>query len=118
MSFASKLWIENKGVFLTSVFYAIAGVLGLVLLPLANYPPHIGITGVVSLVTAYGLFKKRNWALYPVVMLFFVVTVLALYMLYYTLLSNLIIEIGMVAYLILTWITTAYVTDKRTKLES
>src|SRR4030042_5100902 len=70
------------------VFYGVVGVLFLVLLPIANYPPHIGLTGVVSLIAAYGLFRKRWWALRLVVALFLVAATISLYTLYFPLPTN------------------------------
>jgi hypothetical protein len=118
MSLGSKLRIDSMGIFLTLVFYIITGIVSIGVLPLANYPPHVGIVAILSLITAYGLFRKRSWALYPVAMLFLIVTILALYMIYYLFLADLLIGIGMIAYLILTWIATAYTANRRTKLES
>jgi hypothetical protein len=118
MSLGSRLKIENMGLFLVSVFYIITGIVSLGVLPLVNYMPVVGIVGILSLVTAYGLFMKRSWVLYLVVILFLVVTVLALYMIYYMFLADLLTGISMVAYLILTWVATAYAANKRVKLES
>jgi hypothetical protein len=118
MSLGSKLGIDNMGMLLASVFYIITGIVSIGVLPLANYPPHVGIIAILSLITAYGLLRKRSWALYPVVMLFLIGTILALYMIYYLFLADLFIGISMIVYLILTWIATAYTANRRTKLES
>ena len=117
MSIGSRLKIENIGMLLTAVFYAIVGIVFFVLLALADFRMlHIGIMGIISLVTAYGLFRKRNWAIYPVVMMFFVATTFAVYMLFYLFIQDLLIGLAMIAYLILTWIATAYTATKRTAL--
>jgi hypothetical protein len=118
MSIMSKLKIENNGMLLVSVFYIIAGIISLVVLPLALYPPHFAIIGIFSLVTAYGLFKKRSWALYPVIILFLTATVLSIYTLYFLFMEDIMVNISMIAYLILTWVATAYTVARRTKLES
>lgn len=116
MSIGSRLRIENFGIFLTAVFYAIVGIAFFAMLPLADFPPHIAAMGILSLVTGYGLFRKRNWAIYPVVMLFFIATTFSVYMLYYLFGQALLIDIAMVTYLILTWVATAYTATKRTTL--
>ena len=97
------------------VFYGVVGVLFLVLLPIANYPPHIGLTGVVSLIAAYGLFTKRWWALWLVVALFFVAATISLYTLYFTLLTNWLIGVGLTAYILLSLYFMYYTYTRRNK---
>ncbi|MEM3699345.1 MAG: hypothetical protein QXL57_00525 [Candidatus Bathyarchaeia archaeon] len=118
MSIKSKLKMENIGIFLAIAFYAVAGVISFIVLPIADFPPHIGIMGILSLITAYGLFKKRVWAVWLVVMLFFIATTFSACMLYFYFGKDLIIDISMSAYLILTWIFTAYAVAKRKNFES
>jgi hypothetical protein len=108
-----KLKIESRGVVASFVFYVIAGVVFLVVLPLAYYPPHIGIMGILNLLAAYGLMKKRIWAVWLVVMLFFIGTTFSLVTLYYIFVRDVLIDLGAIAYLILTWIFTAYIITKR-----
>ncbi|MEM3696823.1 MAG: hypothetical protein QXQ94_04870 [Candidatus Bathyarchaeia archaeon] len=117
MSIKSKLKMESVGIFLVLAFYAVVGVICFVVFPIANFPPHIGIMGVLNLITAYGLFKKRVWAVWLVVMLLFIATTFSAFMLYYYFGKDLALDIGMFAYLALTWISTAYVTAKRKVFE-
>jgi len=51
-------------------------------------------------------------------MLFFIVTTFSAYNLYYFLGKDLILDISMIAYLILTWVFTAYTGTKRKNFES
>ncbi|MEM3730642.1 MAG: hypothetical protein QW667_00460 [Candidatus Bathyarchaeia archaeon] len=113
MSFKSKIKIENLGMFTALAFYAIAGIICFIVLPSAYFPPHIAIIGILSLLAAYGLFKKRVWAIWLVVMLFFIVTTFSAYMLIYFFGKDLILDISMIAYLILTWFFTFYIAAKR-----
>ncbi|MEM2994502.1 MAG: hypothetical protein QXI91_00585 [Candidatus Bathyarchaeia archaeon] len=115
MSVKSKLKIENIGMFIAFIFYTVAGIICFIVLPRANFPPHLGIMGVLNLITAYGLFKKRFWAIWAVVMLFFIVTTFSAF----TLLCDgeFLLTVSAVAYLVLTWVFTAYTTAKRKKLE-
>jgi len=96
-----------------AVFYGAVGIVLLALLPFSNFPPHVGLTGILSLINAYGIFKKRFWAPWLVVALFFVATTFSLYTLYYIVFSNWIVGISMIAYAILTWVFTAYTLLKR-----
>lgn len=118
MSLGSRLKIENKGILATSVFYAIAGILFLAWVPLANFAPHIAIIGIFSLVTAYGMFRKRGWTIWLVMILFFAATTFSAFMIYGTTSRDYVLGTSMVAYLILTWIFTAYAVAKRRALES
>ena len=118
MSIESKLNIESKGIFVTFIYYAIVGVVFLVLLPLSNFPPHVGIIGIFSLITAYGMFRKRNWTIWFVIIIFFAATTFSAFMLYNYLLKDYIIGISMIAYLILTWVSTVYAASKRKTLEN
>jgi uncharacterized membrane protein YecN with MAPEG domain len=118
MSLKSKLKIENIGMFATFIFYAIVGIVCFVVLPMTNFPPHFGIIGIFSLVAAYGLFKKRVWAIWLVAMLFFIATTVSVVTLYHVLLNDLLLGISSIAYLILTWVFTAYTVAKRKMLES
>ncbi|MEJ5327169.1 MAG: hypothetical protein WHU54_02820 [Candidatus Bathyarchaeia archaeon] len=113
MSFKSKLNVNDARKLAPVAFYGAVGIIFLALLPFANFPPHIGLTGILNLIAAYGLFKKRFWALWLVVALFAVGTTLSLYTLYVLAFSNWLVSISMAAYAILTWVFTAYVTAKR-----
>jgi hypothetical protein len=100
---------------LVFAFYAVIGVLFLILLPFNDYPPHIGLTGILNLITAYGLFMKRFWSVWLVAALFFVANVFSLVTLYFTLSTNLLVTIGLIAYLVLSWFISFYVLNARTK---
>lgn len=116
MSIKSKFKIESVGMFTAFAFYAVVGIICFVVLPLANFPPHIGIIGVLNLITAYGLFKKRIWSIWIVAMLFFIATAFSAFTLYFG--RDFLLDISAIAYLILTWVFTAYVAAKRKVLES
>ena len=118
MSFISKLKTMDTRALAPVAFYGAVGVLFLILLPIANFPPHIGLTGILSLITAYSLFKKRFWATWLVVAVFFVATTFSLYTLYYIILNNWIAGIAIIAYAVLTWSFTAYTLSKREPSET
>ena len=117
MSFTSKLKVDNLGSLATSAFYGVVGIIFLVLLAMSGFPPHIGLMGVTSLIAAYGLFRKRAWAIWLVVALFFVATTFALYTLYFVFAIDALATVGMFAYAILTWIFTVYAIAKRERAE-
>jgi hypothetical protein len=118
MSLGSKLKIESRGMFTAFAFYAVVGIVCFVVLTMDFRLIHIGIIGIFSLITAYGLLKKRVWTIWLVAMLFFIATTFSIYNLYYFLGKDLILDISMAAYFILTWVFTAYIAAKRKMLES
>lgn len=118
MSLKNKLKIENVGMFAAFIFYALVGIICFVELPISGFPPHIGIIGILSLITAYGLFEERTWSLWVVVALFFVGTTFSAYTLYYAVGKILLLDISAIAYLVFIWFFTIYVAAKRRTLES
>ena len=88
-------------------FFSLVGVLFLVLLPFASFPPHIALTGIMNLIAAYGIVTKRFWAKWLVVALFFVATVFSMYTLYYFITSSWIVSVSLIAYATFAWIFTA-----------
>lgn len=118
MSITSKLKIESTGMLLTAVFYIVAGAFCFYFLATNPSLIHVGIVGILSIITAYGVLSKRFWALWTAITLFFIVTTFSAVMLYYFFGTDLIVDVGFVAYLILTWISTAYLASKRKNLAS
>jgi hypothetical protein len=116
MSIGSK--IGSKGMFATSAFYAIIGIIFLALLPLRGFAPHVGLLGIFSLIAAYGLLRKRAWSFWLVIILFVSGTTFAVFMIYDILAKEYLLGIGMVIYLILTWVFTAYIALRRRVLEA
>jgi len=114
-----KTKIGSIGMFATLAFYAVVGIISFITLAIVDFRMvHIGIIGILSLITAYGLYKKRVWAIWVVVMLFFIATTFSLVMLYSSFGKNLLLDISIVAYVILTWIFTAYAATKRKTMEN
>jgi hypothetical protein len=118
VSLGSKLKTAGIRALVPVAFYGAVGIIFLALLPFANFPPHVGLTGILSLVTAYGIFKKSFWALWLVAALFAVATTVTIYTLYIVQFSNWLVGISMVAYAVLTWVFTAYIMLKRNTREA
>ncbi len=94
-------------------FYAITGILLLVLLPISNYPPHLALTGVVSLMTAYAVYMKRSWAKWLVAALFFTVTTMTIYTVVFVIFTNVLVSVSLLAYAVLTWYFTYFTFVKK-----
>jgi len=119
MSLKSKLKIENVGMFVAFVFYAVVGIICFAVLAIVNFSlVHIGIIGILSLITAYGLLRSRAWTLWVVVALLFIATTFSAYTLYFAFEKDVLLDVGMIAYLLFTWVFTAYTAAKRKTLES
>lgn len=103
----------TPAVFASLAFYAISGIFLLVLLPLSNYPPHLALTGIVSLITVYALYMKRSWAKWLIAALFFTVTTMTLFTVVFVIFSNTLVVVAMIAYAILTWYFTYYAFVKK-----
>ena len=117
MSFRSKLKTADVRTLAPVAFYGAVGIIFLALLPFANFPPHVGLTGILSLATAYGIFKKSFWATWLVVALFAVATTISLYTLYVIAFTNWVVGISMIVYAVLTWLFTLYIVLKRKQTE-
>lgn len=118
VSIGSKLKIENRGMFATSAFYAIVGIIFFVVLPMASFAPHLAIIGIFSLATAYGVLRKRAWTIWFVAILFFVATTFSAFMIYNIPQIDLLLGISAIVYLVLTWVFTAYAVTNRKVFES
>jgi len=119
MSLKSKLKIENVGMFVAFVFYAVVGIICFAVLAIVDFSlVHIGIIGILSLITAYGLLRSRAWTLWVVVALLFIATTFSAYTLYFAFEKDVLLDVGMIAYLLFTWVFTAYTAAKRKTLES
>jgi hypothetical protein len=113
VSIANKVRSLNRLEAASVAFFGIAGVFLLVSLPFSGYPPHIGFLAIVSLITAYSLFVKRAWAPWLVGFLFIVNSAFALFTLYVVGLSNVIVALGMIGLVVLTWVLTIFMLLKR-----
>ena len=124
MTLKSKFKIENPIGFLFSVFYIIAGAVEVSYLVIEKFvaPPHIGVLGLLSLITAYGLFKMRKWSVLLVIALFFLGITFGATTLYYSIVSQtfegaLLFHVALIAYLFMTLVASIYVIAKREKFQ-
>ena len=124
MTLKSKFKVESPVVFLFSVFYIVAGAVEVFYLVIENFaaPPHIGVLGLLSLITAYGLFKMRKWSVLLVTALFFLgitfgATTLYNSVMWQTFEGALLFHMALIAYMIMLLIAFVYVVAKREKFE-
>lgn len=124
MTLRSKFKIENSVVFLFSVFYIVVGAVEILYLGIerSTAPPHIGVLGFLSLITAYGLFKMRKWSVLLVTALFllgitFGATTLYNSVILQTLEGALLFHLALIVYIIMLLIAFVYVASNREKFE-
>jgi hypothetical protein len=123
---ASKFKVKRRDGLLLAVFYAVVGILQLAALTLDEGMMWIGALALLSLIAAYGLFSARKWSVWLVIMLFFPQVVFGAYSLYgvATLypsspgVSLVLLEAGLVVFIVLSFVSSVYVTAKRETFEA
>jgi hypothetical protein len=96
----------NRIQLFTVGFYAVTGILLLAALAFTDFAPHLGLLGIVSLITAYSVYLKRAWAPWLVFILVVANTVFAAFTLFAVGFSNLLVTALLIPYLVFTWIVT------------
>ncbi len=114
MSIGSTLKNASIGTTASVVFYVAVGIVFLVALPFVNFPPHIALTGMMSIVAAYGLLMKRAWAPWLVVALFLAALAITAFTLFFSLFVNWPVNLGLIAYLILSFYFMFYTLSRGT----
>ncbi len=118
--------IEDPLMFAFSIFYAIAGGAKLYLLILSNFTlGYVGVLGILSLTTAYGLMKKKPWTVWLVAILLFSgitfgATTLHASIMIQTFNPNpegLLLHLTLIAYIAMIIIASVYVLARREKLQ-
>jgi len=122
MSFQSILKMKNKWMLFFTIFYILVGAANLMIVGIYDFGLfHIGLIAILSFVAAFGLYQQQSWVLWPIFALFFISTVYSVLMINaflgnYQVNPHAGIILGVVAYcayLVLTWIGTAYIGVKR-----
>ena len=118
--------IEDPLMFAFSIFYAIAGGANLYLLVISNFTlGYVGVLGILSLTTAYGLIKKKSWALWLVAFLLFSGITFGATTLYASIriqtfnpnLEGLLLHLTLIAYIAMIIVASVYVLARREKLQ-
>jgi hypothetical protein len=123
MKLKLKLKVENPIMLLFSIFYAIVGIIFLSIFVTYNLRLlHLGIIGVLSLITAYGVFRMEKWAVWLVIALFLMGTTAGAITLANSIVNQtfggaLLFHVALIAYLILTVVALIYVAAKRKDFE-
>lgn len=121
----SMFEVEHKSMLFFAIFYLIAGIANFVIMVVYGFGLfHVAIVALLSLIAGFGLYRLQNWSLWFVVSLFFITTTYGALMLNTFLekytevpdIANLVAIVAWLVYLLLTWISTVYVTARRKNL--
>ncbi len=77
---------------------------------------HVGLLGFLSLITAFGVFKRKSWSVWSAFLVFCAGNAFAISLLLNPLTMEtleILSEIGLIVYLILVWATMLYLSIKR-----
>jgi hypothetical protein len=126
MALKEKLKIESTPIFVFAVFYLLAAIWSLAILTSNGVSMvHTAIIALLSLITAYGLYKMQKWSLWLVVALFFIGNTFGLVSLYWSIVRDgfagstevLLLNLALIGYVIMTWLATIYIGAKKDKLK-
>ena len=119
MSKRLKFKIESRSALAFSIFYVVSGALFFYLLANDLRMVHVGLIGILSIVTALGVFKMEKWSIWPAFIVFLMGNAFSISLLVNSLLielGGLLVEAALIIYLILIWIVTVYLFAKRENL--
>jgi len=126
MPLKSKLKVENLGMLAVSVFYVIVGVAEILILAFSDFKlVHVAPLAVLGLIAAYGLIAGKKWAIMLAIILFFPATTFGATALYASIIRHtfsasleiLLLHLGLIVYLILSFIALMFVVAVRKKFE-
>jgi hypothetical protein len=126
MALKERLKIESMPIFMFTIFYILAAVWTLAILVVNGVSMvHTAIIALLSLITAYGLYKMQKWSLWLVVALFFIGNTFGLVSLYWSIATDgfagsievLLLNLALIGYVIMTWLATIYIGAKKDKLK-
>ena len=124
MASKSSSKIENPAVLLFSIFYIAVGIAEVGYFAIENFaaPPHIPVLGILSLITAYSLFKMKRWSVPLVVGLFvtgitFGATTLYNSIAVQTFGGAMLFHTALIAYMIILLIASLYIMTQREKFD-
>ena len=126
MALKERLKIESMPIFVFLVFYIIAAIGNLYVVAANGLAMvHTALIAILSLITAYGLYRMEKWSLWLVVVLFFIGNAFGFVTLYFSILGNgfaggvdtLLLNLALIGYLTMTWLATIYIGARRDKLK-
>jgi len=126
MALKEKLKIESLPIFVFTIFYLLAAIWNFAILTVNGVSMvHTALIALLSLITAYGLYRMEKWSLWLVVALFFIGNTFGLFSLYWSITRDgfagstdvLLLNLALIGYVIMTWLSTIYISAKKDKLK-
>ncbi len=115
--------IENPLVLLFTIFYAAAGIIqiGYFAIASSTAPPHIPILGILSLLTAFSLFKMYKWTVPLAAVMFitgitFAATTLSNSLALQTFGDAMLLNLVLIVYMFVLLVVSLYIIAKREDL--
>ena len=111
-----KSKIGNFFAYLPAVFYLASAGFFFYFLVIDLNMIHVGLLGLLSLITAFGVFKRESWSVWSAFLVFCAGNAFAISLLLNPLTMEtleVLSEIGLIAYLILVWAAMIYLSIKR-----
>ena len=102
--------------YLSAVFYLASAGFFFYFLVIDLNMIHVGLLGLLSLITAFGVFKRKSWSVWSAFLVFCAGNAFAISLLLNPLTMEtleILSEIGLIVYLILVWVTMIYLSIKR-----
>ncbi len=105
----------NLSQLMVIIFHTVSGIILLACLPILAFPPHVGLIGIISIITAYSILAKRVWAPFLVFFLLVTNTSFVVFTLYSAGFSDTALTFSMLTFVSLTWIMTLMFYFKKKK---
>ncbi|KON29744.1 hypothetical protein AC477_05565 [miscellaneous Crenarchaeota group-1 archaeon SG8-32-1] len=122
MTSETNFKIRNITDLLFPIFYIVVGIAlaGYFVIENIAAPPHILVVGILSLITAYSLFKKEKWTLPLVIGFFFTgitfgIITLANSVTLQTFGGSVLFHITLIVYMVMLLIASVYILIKKEK---
>ena len=115
MSIMSKIRSFSRLELAALAFYFLSGVILLIYLALSG-APQLGLLGILSLIAVYGIFTKRRWTPWLLIVLLVAASTFSFYTLAVVGFSNALVGASMVGYAVLSWLSALYILLRKTPL--
>jgi len=112
----SMFKIESPFTLSFAVFYLISAVFFFYSLVMDPSMIHVGLIGILSLITAFGVFRRERWSVWLAFLVFCIANAFSITTLLNPLTAEIggtILEVTLIVYLIIIWISTFYLIAKR-----
>ena len=111
-----KSKVKDVFTYFSAVFYLVSAAFFFYLLAEDLGMIHVALIGILSLITAFGVFRKESWSVWSAFLVFCGGNAFAISLLFNPLTAEVggtTLKIGLIVYLILVWAAMLYLAAKR-----